>query len=144
NTSRLFRIRGQVDSEVLERGLNELQRRHKILQVRFIDGVNGPVQVVDPPGPLQLGVADLRGLDAGASEEAGLKLALETVSAPFNLMSGPVWRALLVRLADEDSLLAMAMHHVISDAFTGSIMLEELGAIYDAFASGQPSPLPEP
>src|SRR5207302_6787960 len=59
NTARIFRIRGRLDSAVLERSLNELQRRHKILQVRFIEAVNGPVQVVDPRGLLQLAVADL-------------------------------------------------------------------------------------
>ena len=144
NTHRIFRIRGEVDSAVLERSLNELRRRHEILQVRFVQGVNGPVQVVDAGAPLQLTAVDLSALEAGASEQAALKLALETVRAPFDLKNGPVLRARLVRLAAEDSLLCMAVHHAVSDGFTGSILLDELGAIYEAFTAGRPSSLPEP
>jgi acyl carrier protein len=144
NTHRIFRIRGEVDSAVLERSLNELRRRHEILQVRFIQGVNGPVQVVDAGAPLQLTVVDLSALEAGASEQAALKLALETVREPFDLKKGPVLRARLVRLAAEESLLCMAVHHAVSDGFTGSILLNELGAIYEAFTAGRPNSLPEP
>ena len=72
-----------------------------------------------------------------------MKLALETVREPFNLANGPVLRARLIRLAAEDCLLCMPVHHVVSDGFTGSILLDELGAIYDAFAAGEPNPLPE-
>src|SRR5882757_3561886 len=59
NTARIFRLRGNVDRAVLERSLNELRRRHEILRVRFVQGVEGPVQVVDAPAPLELAVTDL-------------------------------------------------------------------------------------
>jgi acyl carrier protein len=144
NTHRIFRMRGEVNSAVLERSLNELCRRHEILRVRFIEGANGPVQVVDAGAPLQLTVVDLSALEAGVSEQAALKLALETVREPFDLKNGPVLRARLVRLAAEESLLCMAVHHAVSDGFTGSILLDELGAIYDAFTAGRPNSLPEP
>ncbi len=143
NTPRVFRIRGIVDQSVLERSLNELRRRQEILQVRFRQGVDGPGQIVDGGDPLQLAVTDLSGLGADASEQSGMKLAFETVREPFNLNTGPVLRARLVRLAAEDWLLCMAVHHVVSDGFTGSILLDDLGSIYDAFAAGEGSPLPE-
>ena len=143
NTPRIFRVRGKVDAAVLERSLNELRRRHEILQVRFIERESGPVQVVEPGAPLQLAVTDLSSLDSSAREQAAMDLALQTVREPFDLVRGPVLRARLVRLAAEEYLLCIAMHHVVSDGSSGSIMLDELGAIYDAFAAGEPNPLPD-
>src|ERR1017187_6161210 len=143
NTPRIFRIRGRVDAAVLERSLNELRRRHEILRARFVTGENGPVQLVEPVAPLHLAVVDLSTQPADTREPAAMELALETVREPFDLEHGPVLRARLVRLGAEESLLCVAMHHVVSDGSTGSIVLGELGAIYDAFAAGEPDPLPE-
>lgn len=143
NTTRIFRIYGRVDAVVLERAINELCRRQEILRVRFLTGVNGPVQVAGPGEPLSLALTDLAGVPAAEREEAARRVALETVREPFRLERGPAMRARLVRLSDEESLLCMAIHHVVSDGFTGSILLDELVALYDAFASGEPSPLPE-
>ncbi len=143
NTCRVFRIHGRVDATLLERSLNELLRRHEILRVRFIAGENGPVQVVSAGAPLQLAVADLSDRAADQRERSAFELARETVREPFNLTTGPLLRARLIQLAAEDYLLCMPVHHVVSDGFTGSIVLDELGAIYDALASGEPNPLPE-
>jgi acyl carrier protein len=142
NTHRIFRIRGAVDAAVLEQSLNELRRRHEILQVRFIQGVDGPVQVTGADAPWELKITDLSALERTASEQSALKLALDTVRAPFNLKTGPVLRAGLIQLAADDCLLCIAMHHAVSDGFTGSILLDDLGAIYDAIAAAQPNSLP--
>src|SRR5271157_1339494 len=104
NTCRVFRVRGNLDGALLERSLNELRRRHEILRVRFLQGENGPVQVVESGTPLQVAVIDLSSLDAGASEQVAMNLALETVREPFNLKTGPLLRARLIRLAPEDYL----------------------------------------
>lgn len=143
NTPRIFRIRGKVDAGLMERSLNELRCRHEILRVHFIHGVDGPIQVVDAGSPLSLAVTDLSAVAPDERERVALKLAQETVREPFNLATGPVMRARLIRLAVEDWLLCTPLHHVVSDGFTGSIMLDELGAIYDAFATGRENPLPE-
>jgi amino acid adenylation domain-containing protein/FkbH-like protein len=143
NTARIFRIQGKVDSALLERSLNELCRRHEILRVRFVERAAGPVQVVEPVVVLRIAVSDLSALDPDASQRAALKLMLETVREPFDLACGPVLRARLVRLTSEDCLLSMALHHAVSDGFTGSILLDELGTIYDALAEGRAIPLPE-
>jgi len=142
NTPRIFRIHGELDPKMLERSLNELRGRHEILQVRFVPRESGPVQIVDPGAPLALAEVDLSAIGPDAREQAAMELALTTVREPFNLEKGPVLRARLVRLDAEDYLLCMAMHHIISDGFTGSILLDELGAIYDALASGESDRLP--
>ena len=62
---------------------------------------------------------------------------------PFDLATGPLLRARLLRLADEDHVLLLTMHHIISDAWSAGIFLQELGVLYEAFCAGNPSPLPE-
>ena len=143
NTTRTFRVRGKVDPSLLERSLNELLRRHEILRVRFSSGVGGPVQTVEPNVSLHLALSNLSSIEPGARDQAAQQLALQTIREPFNLGIGPVMRARLIQIGPEEFLFCMPVHHVVSDGFTGSIVLEELGAIYDALAGGEPNPLPE-
>ncbi len=141
NKPRIFRIRGEVDSLVMERSLNELRRRHEILRVRFVSGVNGPAQIVEEGGSLQFAFSDLSAEEPYRRESIAMKLALQTVREPL-LAQDQVQRARLIRLSADDFLLCIAEHHVVNDGFTGSILLDELGAIYDAFADGKANPLP--
>ena len=142
NKPRVFRIHGNVDAAVMERSLNELRQRHEVLRVSFVSGVNGPVQIVDDGGVVDFEVSDLSALEPARAEQVAMKLALETVRRPLDLAAGQVQRARLVQFSDEEFLLCVSEHHVVNDGFTGSILLDELGAIYDAFAAGEPSPLP--
>ncbi len=144
NKPRIFRIHGRVDASIMERSLNELRQRHEVLRVRFVSGVNGPAQIVDDGGALDFAVSDLSSFDPPWREQVAMKLALETVREPLDLAGGQVQRARLVRFSDDEFLLCIAEHHVVNDGFTGSILLDELGDIYDAFSVGQPNPLPPP
>ena len=143
NTARVLRLHGNVDPFNLERALNEVRRRHEIFQVRFVLGNDGPIQIVDPGAPLTLEVIDLSHLEAAARSEAARLQTLNVVREPLDLETGPPLRARLIRLTATECILAMAIHHVVSDGFTGSILLDELRAVYDAFAADLPSPLPE-
>ncbi|HEX7773455.1 MAG TPA: amino acid adenylation domain-containing protein, partial [Pyrinomonadaceae bacterium] len=71
------------------------------------------------------------------------RLADEESNKPFDLTRGPLFRAQLVRLAEEDHLLLVTMHHIISDGWSLQVLARELGTLYEAYKSGQPSPLPE-
>ena len=144
NKPRVFRIRGKVNAEIMERSLNELRQRHEVLRVRFVAGVNALAQVVVDGGSFSFAVADLSSLEPTEREQMAMKLALETVREPLNLAAGEVERARLIQLGPEESILCIAEHHVVTDGFTGSILLDELGAIYDALAAGQPNRLPPP
>jgi acyl carrier protein len=137
NTPRIFRVRGHIDAAVLERSLNELRRRHEILQVRFVQRDHGPMQVFEPVAPLRLAITDFSAMESDSRDQAAMDIALQTVREPFDLERGPTLRARLVKLSEEDYLLCMAMHHVVSDGSSGSILLDELVAIYDAFAAGE-------
>ncbi|HEX9940289.1 MAG TPA: amino acid adenylation domain-containing protein, partial [Longimicrobium sp.] len=137
------RLAGPLDVSALERALGEVVRRHAVLRTRFalVDGA--PVQRIEPAGPFRLEVDDLSALPAGEREaEIGRRAEAER-RTPFDLEAGPLFRARLVRAADDDHLLLMAMHHAVTDAWSAGIFWRELTALYGAFSRGEPSPLPE-
>jgi amino acid adenylation domain-containing protein len=144
NKPRIFRIRGKVVPDVMERSLNELRHRYEVLRVKFVSGVDGPLQIVEPGGSVELAFTDLSTIEPVRREQLAMKLALETVRKPLDLANGQVQRARLIKFSHDESMLCISEHHVVNDGFTGSILLDELAVIYDAFAAGEPNPLPPP
>lgn len=142
NISRVFRVRGSLDSATLRQSFTELLRRHEILRTRLGAAEGRAVQIVDAPRPFDLESADMGGLPADQREEAARRQARDFVRRAFVLDADPLIRACLIRVADADHMLAISMHHLISDASSLNVMLSELGALYVAFAEGQAHALP--
>jgi amino acid adenylation domain-containing protein len=88
-------------------------------------------------------VVDLRAVSDGEKEARAMRLVAQDAHRPFDLAQGPLFRATLVQLAAEDYILLLNMHHIISDGWSMRVFLQELAALYAAFAIGKPSPLPE-
>jgi hypothetical protein len=86
---------------------------------------------------------DLRPYPEQDRERQAKRLAREEAERPFDLIHGPLVRAGLVRLDDQDYVLLVTMHHIVSDGWSMAIFLRELTAIYNALAAGQRSPLDE-
>ncbi|HSU82944.1 MAG TPA: condensation domain-containing protein, partial [Thermoanaerobaculia bacterium] len=142
NVPGALRLRGPLRPGLLARALGEISRRHEALRTVFREGAGGvPVQVVLPPPADPLLVVDL-GSQPDPEGQAERLLAAEA-ARPFDLAAGPLVRTLLLRLGGEEHLLAVTMHHAISDAWSLRILLRELSALYGAFVAGEPSPLPE-
>ncbi|HWN42411.1 MAG TPA: amino acid adenylation domain-containing protein [Thermoanaerobaculia bacterium] len=138
-----LRLSGPLDAAALARALSEVVRRHEALRTTFT-GVDGtPVQVIAPPAPLPLPVLDLTELPAAGRAAVESELAHGEARRPFDLARGPLLRALLVRLSDREHALIVTMHHIVSDGWSLSVLVRELGALYSAFTTDQPSPLPE-
>ena len=137
-----LRIAGALDVPALERSLTEILRRHDVLRaaVESVDGT--PFQIVTPPAPVPLPLVDLRDVPAELREGETRRVTEETARAPFDLALGPLIRSTLVRTADAAHVLILVMHHVVSDAWSLRILVNELLQAYGAFASGRPSPLP--
>jgi len=134
--------RGPLDVPALERSLGEVIRRHEAWRTTFktIDG--RPVQMVQPPFEPGIEVADLRALGDGLREPEALRLAREKAKIPYDMERGPLLRALLVRLGEEEYRLYLFLHHIIFDGFSiYRVFLPELVTIYNAFLAGQPSTL---
>jgi amino acid adenylation domain-containing protein len=137
------RIRGLLNVEVMERVVNELIQRHEAFRttLQAVDGL--PVQVIAPELKLELTPVDLQSLQTEERYAEALRLTTEDFARPFDLAKGPLVRVGLLRLAEDDHVLYVNMHHTITDRWSGAVFEKELVILYQAFAMGQPSPLPE-
>ncbi|MEW5928294.1 MAG: amino acid adenylation domain-containing protein [Gemmatimonadota bacterium] len=144
NVPALVRLSGALDRDALRRALEEIVRRHDALRTTIELREGEPVQVVGSAAAVPLPVDDLSAVPGG---ERGARLAeLERGEArrPFDLARGPLFRARLARVAEDEHVLLLAMHHVVSDGWSLEVLFRELAALYDAFAAGRASPLPAP
>src|ERR1700691_695141 len=138
------RHRGPLNVSVLERAFTEIVRRHEAWRTTFpvIDGE--PAQRVLSSFPVELREIDLRALSSAERENEATRIATADARLPFDLAGGPLFRAKLVRLDEEEHRLYVTLHHLIFDGYSGyRVFLPELVALYDAFSQGQESPLPE-
>ncbi|HKI00340.1 MAG TPA: amino acid adenylation domain-containing protein [Thermoanaerobaculia bacterium] len=138
------RLEGTLDAGALASALSEIARRHAVLRTSFPAVAGRPVQRVAPPSAIDLPIEDLSALPEPERGEQGLRLAREEARRPFDLERGPLMRARLVRLAADEHLLLLSLHHAVSDAWSRGILVAELATLYGAFAAGRPSPLAEP
>ncbi|NLG50391.1 MAG: non-ribosomal peptide synthetase, partial [Chloroflexi bacterium] len=143
NIPAAVRLSGRLDVAALERTFAEIVRRHETLRTTF-DTVEGqPVQVIALEAPFSMPLTDLSHLPAEEREAEALRLAAEEARRPFDLTRGPLLRVQLLRLAEQEHIVLLTMHHIISDGWSIGVLVRELGAIYPMFAVGRPSPLPE-
>ncbi|WP_066944335.1 non-ribosomal peptide synthetase [Microtetraspora fusca] len=120
----VLRLRGALDRDALRRALSELVARHEALRTRFALGDDGePYQVIDPPAPAELLVAELgdEPLDRAIAREAW---------RGFDLAGAPPWRALLLRVAPDEHVLVLTLHHIACDGWSLGILSRELTALY--------------
>jgi amino acid adenylation domain-containing protein len=135
------RMRGALDHDLLRAAVTELVRRHESLRTTFADRDDTPVQVVAPHVAVEIPVEDLRALPAAAREAARTQRIAAEMSAPFDLTAGPLLRLRLLRTADDEHLLIVVLHHIISDGWSVTVLFAEFAELYAAFAEGRPSPL---
>lgn len=133
---------GALDTGALGAALTEVVRRHEIYRTTFADGPEGPRQVVHPPFPVDVPVDDLR--SAPESETALREATAGAVAADIAVDSLPLVRWRLFRVTGERHVLLHLEHHLIHDGWAFNVFVDELCALYAAFAAGRPSPLPEP
>jgi NRPS condensation-like uncharacterized protein len=137
------RLTGTLDARSLDRSLNELVKRHEVLRTAF-KTINGqPVQAIASNLELKILEIDLRSLpETERSREVERLIAAEAKLA-FDLSQAPLLRAKLLHLSDSNWVLLLSTHHIIFDAWSMGIFIQELATFYQAFCTGKPSPLPE-
>jgi amino acid adenylation domain-containing protein len=139
NIPAAVRLRGSLDLAALEQSFREVIRRHEALRTTFavVNGV--PVQLIDEAPEFTLAALDL-----GTFDEAEVRqVATAESQQPFDLSTGPLLRASVLRLSEQEHVLLCTMHHVISDGWSMGVLIKELTTLYEAYATGQQSPLPE-
>ena len=134
-------FKGPLDFDALERSLNEVVQRHENLRTTFhmVDG--RPMQVIAAPQPFTLRLTDISGLPEEERAVEAQRLADEEAQRPFDLSRGPLFRMELVRLAEEEHLLLLTMHHIISDGWSMGVLAREMSALYEAYKEGNDTPL---
>jgi amino acid adenylation domain-containing protein/non-ribosomal peptide synthase protein (TIGR01720 family) len=127
-----MRLGGALDAQALERALLALCRRHEVLRTTFTTVAGKPVQVIHAEPNLRLALDDLSALPAAAREDVARREAEVEAQRPFDLAKGPLVRARLLRLAEDDHVLLLTLHHIVSDAWTRGILAKEIAALYVA------------
>ncbi len=130
------RLRGRLDLAIVEKALSEVVRRHEALRTVFVESNGGPSQLIRPPAPVTLDVADLTGFAPGEREERAHQLTAALGGRPFDLSEGPLFRAQVLRLAEEDHVLVLAVHHIVFDAWSADVLWRDFTAIYAASIEG--------
>ncbi|MBW4636656.1 MAG: amino acid adenylation domain-containing protein [Gloeocapsa sp. UFS-A4-WI-NPMV-4B04] len=143
NIPAAVRLKGDLNVAALQQSLNEIIRRHEVLRTAF-DTVDGqPVLAIAPSLSLTLPILDLRQLPETKREQEVLRLAKELAQTPFDLQQPPLLRVSLLHLCQSEYAVLFAMHHIVSDGWSMGVLIREVGTLYEAFATGKPSPLPK-
>jgi amino acid adenylation domain-containing protein len=141
NMAAAVRLSGALDVDTLRRAFSEITRRHEILRTTFELSNGMPVQVISDPQPFDLPVEELDQTQEDEREIEIKRLAAIEARRPFDLRRGPLMRAKLLRLGEQDHVLLFVMHHIISDGWSMGVFVSEMSGLYQAFTNNEPSPL---
>lgn len=143
NVQVALRLKGRLHVPALGAALAEIVRRHEILRTTFSTVAGEPRQIVSPPQPPRLRPENLLELPEGERETEARRLVAREALRPFDLARGPLLRTLLLPLGEEEHVLLMVMHHIVTDGWSTGVLFREWGALYRAFTLGLPFPLPD-
>lgn len=139
-----LRLTGRLDLPALEQGLDEIVRRHEALRtIFFATESQHPGQQIAPTLNVPLRLVNLSGSPESEREVQAQRLAIQESRRPFDLTQGPLLRTTLIQVGEEQHMLALTMHRMVSDQWSLGVMVRELAALYEAFSRGKPSPLPD-
>ncbi len=138
NVFRALQWSGPLDSDALRRALAEIVRRHEALRTVFPEVDGEPRQRVVPAADFPLPIEAVDDLAHAR------RVAEEESRRPFDLVRGPVFRARLLTLSEDEHALLLTVHHIAFDGWSMGLLYREMTALYRAFRAGLPSPLPEP
>jgi len=132
---------GVLDVRALERALGEIVRRHEVLRTTFAEVEGAPAQIIAPFAGFTLTIEDLSSLPAAERDPEARRRTQEEAARPFDLAAGPLLRASLLKLADDNHTLLLCAHHITSDGWSMSLLFHELSTLYAAYRDGRESPL---
>ncbi|MCC5632732.1 amino acid adenylation domain-containing protein [Nostoc sphaeroides CHAB 2801] len=139
----VINLTGKINIAALKQSLSEIIQRHEVLRTKFVLVDGQPVQVINPTVSFSLPIEDLRDLSEDNAVVTAQSLTRELAQYQFDLSCQPLLCGLLLRLTDNEYRLLITFHHIVSDGWSVGVFIRELAALYDAFANGKLSPLPE-
>ncbi|HET7461935.1 MAG TPA: non-ribosomal peptide synthase/polyketide synthase [Longimicrobium sp.] len=138
-----YRVSGALDVEVLERVFASIVRRHEALRTTFAVADGEPVQVIGAADGFTLARIDLSDLSQDKKDKGVRQAIRDEAARPFDLASGPLFRAGVIRLSDHEHVLLVTLHHIVGDGWSVGVLAREAEALYAAFGEGRESPLAE-
>jgi amino acid adenylation domain-containing protein len=127
NIPRALRLKGSLNTEALQQSLDAIVSRHEVLRTVFRSNNGRPYAVIDPKCKIDLVIRELNDLRTEVAQES---------RQPFNLSTGPLLRATVLRLNEDEHILIVTMHHIISDGWSMSVFFDELVSHYHDFSNG--------
>ena len=143
NCASAVRLKGRLDVESFERALGEVVRRHEILRTVFPMVEGQPAQVILPAEPLRLSRLVMSGLGEAERDAEVRRLLASETRRGFDLKRGPLVRATLIELDNDEHVALLTMHHIVSDGWSMGVLVGEVTRLYAAFSRGEASPLAE-
>ncbi len=133
NVPCVLKMQGNLQISALESAINQLRKRHETLRTYFTtNDENQPIQIIEPWQPISLQIID--------TNEEVEKIALTAAQTPFDLTQ-PLFKTSLFRLAEDEHILLITTHHIISDRWSVGVFLKEISLLYSAYVQGEASPL---
>jgi amino acid adenylation domain-containing protein len=143
NIPMALRLRGSLSIEALNQTFSEVLRRHEVLRATFEQQADGPLQIIAPPESVVSPLTDLSHLPESDRVSQAERIAAHEGTQPFDLARGPIVRARLLKLAADDHVLLITVHHIVFDGWSQRLLLRELSEMYGQIvSSGSPS-MPE-
>ncbi len=137
NEPTTIHLGGPINAAILEQSIKEIIQRHEAFRTTFKTVAGKPVQIISPSISFTLPLIDLTNLPAKKRETESLKIATKEAIKAFDLLTGPLFRATLIKLDDQDYRLFLTWHHIILDGISiYNIFLPELESLYKAFSKG--------
>ena len=142
NVPAALRLTGSLNFSALQQTFNKIVRRHEALRTTLAVVSGQPFQRIAAAFHLPINLVDLRNLPQESRQTEANRLTAQEAQRSFNLSNDLLLRVTLLQLDDAEYLLMLNMHHIVSDGWSIGVLIQELGALYTAFASEKPSPLP--
>jgi amino acid adenylation domain-containing protein len=136
NIPTVLRLRGPIHLENLRRGLENVLERHEALRATFEETDGAPAQRIQPPQPIDFRVADLSHLASDPRNSEWEAAVSEEIRRPFDLTKDPLVRARLFRLAPQEHVLVLVIHHIVADEWSMRILFREWAEYYRALMAG--------
>jgi amino acid adenylation domain-containing protein len=135
-------LQGQLNIEALEQSFNEIISRHEVLRTNFQTVAGQAIAVISKEKSLNLSIFDISNLPENQKVAEIRQQTLQEAQQPFDISSDLLLRVKLLRLNNQEHIVLLTMHHIVSDGWSIGVLVEELATLYQAFCQGKPSPLP--
>ncbi|MEC4812178.1 MAG: amino acid adenylation domain-containing protein [Scytonema sp. PMC 1069.18] len=139
----VLQLQGDLNVEVLQQSLDAIASHHEVLRTNFIAQDGDGVQVIGEPRAVELKAIDLKNCPQLERAAQVQQIVRDEMERPFDLTSDLMLRGCLLQLSSQEHILLLVIHHIAADAWSNSILFDELTQLYQAFIEGKPNPLPK-